>query len=128
MLHPQSPGIMDQASVMERSLMKTLRVRSQNRFRMGLGFAFVVGVVAYAFYPEAKKKTSSEFAEVAGGVIQDAEVQKKAETLATAVVHTVLNDPSVLKIATRFVAESWHVILSCNKWLQWRVRRSRNKS
>ena len=28
---PQSPGIMDQASVMERSLMKTLRVRSQNR-------------------------------------------------------------------------------------------------
>ena len=102
---PQSPGIMDQASVMERSLMKTLRVRSQNRFRMGLGFAFVVGVVAYAFYPEAKKKTSSEFAEVAGGVIQDAEVQKKAETLATAVVHTVLNDPSVLKIATRFVSE-----------------------
>ena len=102
---PQSPGIMDQASVMEKSLMKTLRVRSQNRFRMGVGLAFVVGIVGYAFYPDVKSKTSSEIAEVAGGVIQDAEVQKKAETLATAVVHTVLNDPSVLKIATRFVSE-----------------------
>ena len=87
---PQSPGIMDQASVMEKSLMKTLRVRSQNRFRMGVGLAFVVGIVGYAFYPDVKSKTSSEIAEVAGGVIQDAEVQKKAETLATAVVHTCL--------------------------------------
>ena len=100
-----SSGIMDQASIMERSVMRTLRVRSQNRFRMGVAFAFVAGVVGYAFYPDVKSKTSSEIAEVAGGVIQDAEVQKKAETLATAVVHTVLNDPSVLKIAARFVGE-----------------------
>lgn len=97
--------ILEQAQLIEKSLMNTLKVQNERRFRVGLFVAVVAGALGYWFYPRVKKKTSSEIASVAGGALEDEEVQKKAEMLAKAVVHTVLNDPTIMKQASNFLVE-----------------------
>eukprot|EP00939_MAST-03C_sp_MAST-3C-sp1_P003478 g3478.t1 len=96
---------MEQASTMEQTLMRSLQLQNEKRFRFGVAIATIGGIVAYTFYPHVKDKTSSEIAEVAGGALEDAEVIRKAETLATAVVNRVLNDPAVMQMASSFVGD-----------------------
>lgn len=87
----------------ERTVMRAMHLSSTATLRAGGLGIFVLVIAIYTFRDNIINYFSTQTASVASRSLDDQKLQIKAEALAKAVVHHVLNDPSVLDQATSFV-------------------------
>lgn len=88
---------------LELVLMRAIHVQSTETFRMLALVLAALGVLAWVFQDPIVSTLGRRGGDVAAKSLAHEEVQLRAEQVAKAVVHTVLNDPEVLDLATLFL-------------------------